>query len=165
MKPQRKNPAINLPESNGKTNMRIIKSSENKKKNPRPTHNDVQFNFWFNGRRFETLLKKTIRSTIIEELNIVMNQNAIQGKQLTLNATDNPPVLNLNNYRALTAKEIEVMDLVLLKLSNRKIAFRLKMKFNTAKTHMKNIISKLGVSDRKEACVAYRRLYNKPESS
>ena len=78
MKPQRRSPITNLPDSNGKTNMRIIKSSENKKKNPRPTHNDVQFNFWFNGRRFETLLKKTIRSTIIEELNIVMNQNAIR---------------------------------------------------------------------------------------
>lgn len=82
-----------------------------------------------------------------------------------MNPTENSPVINLNNYRALTAKEIEVMDLVLLNLSNRKIAFRLKMKFNTVKTHMKNILSKLVVSDRKEACSVYRRLYNKPESS
>ena len=165
MKPQRKNPITNLPDSNGKTNMRIIKSPANEKKNTRHTHNDVQFNFWFNGRRFENLLKKTIRSTIIEELNIVMNQNAIQGKQLTLNPTENPSVLMLNNYRALTDKEIEVMDLVLLRFSNRKIGYRLNMKINTVKNHMKNILLKLDVSDRKEACGAYRRLYDKPESS
>ena len=165
MKSQRKNPITNLPGSGGKTNMRILKPPANDRKKTRPACNDVQFTFSFNGRKFEQILKKTIRNTIIEELNIVINQNAIQGNQLTLNALENQPVLMLNNYRALTDKEIEVMDLVLLELSNRTIAFRLKMKINTVKNHMKSILSKLGVSDRKEACSAYLRLYNKPESS
>lgn len=51
----------------------------------------------------------------------------------------------------LTPREIELLNLVALGLSNREIATNLSISENTVKFHMKNIIQKLGVSNRTEA--------------
>ena len=163
MKSQQEYPAINLSGVPEKTKMRIIKSPVYGKKNSRRINNDSLFTLLLNGRKFEDLLRNSIRNIIIEEFKLVVNESENQVNEFSLNAKENLPVVMLNNYRPLTAKEIEVMDLLLLSFTNRKIGARLKMRLNTVKNHMKNIISKLGVSDRKEACSVYRRLYNKPE--
>ncbi|MDX1599970.1 MAG: response regulator transcription factor [Anaerolineales bacterium] len=51
----------------------------------------------------------------------------------------------------LTAREIELLNLVAQGQSNREIANHLSISENTVKFHMKNIIQKLGVSNRTEA--------------
>jgi len=163
MKSQQNYPAINLSGVPEKTNMRIIKSPVYGKKNSRRINNDSLFTFRINYRKLEDLLRNSIRNIIIEEFCFGVNEDEKQVNGPTLITNKGFPVLMLNNYRPLTAREIEVMDLLLLSFTNRKIGVRLKMRLNTVKNHMKNIISKLGVSDRKEACSVYRRLYNKPE--
>ena len=51
----------------------------------------------------------------------------------------------------LTSREVEVLDLVAQGLSNKDIASALGIALETAKVHVKNILFKLGVTDRTAA--------------
>jgi DNA-binding NarL/FixJ family response regulator len=53
----------------------------------------------------------------------------------------------------LTPRELEVVGLVRMGLSNRQIAEKLVISRGTAKNHVEHIIQKLGVSDRTQAVV------------
>jgi two-component system, NarL family, response regulator len=55
------------------------------------------------------------------------------------------------SLEALTSREVEVLDLVGQGLSNKDIASALGISLETAKVHVKNILAKLGVSDRTAA--------------
>lgn len=54
----------------------------------------------------------------------------------------------------LSAREIEVLGLVVAGLSNKQIAGRLQIADTTAKNHVKNILAKLNVQDRTQAATA-----------
>jgi len=54
---------------------------------------------------------------------------------------------------SLTAREVEILRLVAKGLTNRQIAQTLSVARNTARNHVQNIITKLGVSDRTQAAV------------
>lgn len=54
----------------------------------------------------------------------------------------------------LSAREIEVLELVVEGLSNKQIAYRLQIADTTAKNHVKNILAKLNVEDRTQAATA-----------
>lgn len=54
----------------------------------------------------------------------------------------------------LSAREIEVLELVVAGLSNKQIAYRLQIAPTTAKNHVKNILAKLNVKDRTQAATA-----------
>jgi DNA-binding NarL/FixJ family response regulator len=54
----------------------------------------------------------------------------------------------------LSAREIGVLELVVAGLSNKQIAYRLRIADATAKNHVKNILAKLNVQDRTQAATA-----------
>lgn len=54
----------------------------------------------------------------------------------------------------LSAREVEVLELVVAGLSNKQIAYRLQIADATAKNHVKNILAKLNVQDRTQAATA-----------
>jgi two-component system NarL family response regulator len=62
-----------------------------------------------------------------------------------------PPALQNHLESHLSAREIEVLELVVVGLSNKQIAHRLQIADATAKNHVKNILAKLNVHDRTEA--------------
>lgn len=51
----------------------------------------------------------------------------------------------------LSARELEVLELIVQGLSNKQIAWHLKIAEDTAKNHVKNILKKLGADDRTQA--------------
>ena len=53
----------------------------------------------------------------------------------------------------LTAREVEVLDLLAAGMSNEEIAASLFVSLNTVKTHLKNVYGKLGVASRTQAAV------------
>src|SRR3712207_2952240 len=59
---------------------------------------------------------------------------------------------------ALTDRELEILDLLSIGMSNQQIAQRLFLSLSTVKTHVHRIISKLEVSDRTQAAVRAIRL-------
>jgi pimeloyl-ACP methyl ester carboxylesterase/DNA-binding CsgD family transcriptional regulator len=61
------------------------------------------------------------------------------------------PVANKMPAHLLTQREIEVLGLIAEGLSNQEIAERLVISFNTVTNHVKNILGKVGASNRTEA--------------
>ncbi len=63
----------------------------------------------------------------------------------------------------LTARELEILDLIELGLTNQQIASRLSLALHTVKNHVHNMLGKLGVATRAEAVAVSRALrYAKP---
>jgi DNA-binding NarL/FixJ family response regulator len=54
----------------------------------------------------------------------------------------------------LSAREMEVLSLIVGGLANKQIAFKLNIAEHTVKNHVKNILAKLGVADRTQAATA-----------
>ncbi len=54
-------------------------------------------------------------------------------------------------HTSLSAREVEVLELIVQGLSNKQIAYHLKIAEDTAKNHVKNILKKLGADDRTQA--------------
>jgi DNA-binding CsgD family transcriptional regulator len=59
--------------------------------------------------------------------------------------------------KRLTAREREVLALIVLGRSNHEIAERLYISYRTAKTHVSNVLTKLGARDRADAAIIARR--------
>jgi DNA-binding NarL/FixJ family response regulator len=64
---------------------------------------------------------------------------------------------------SLSAREVEVLRLMMRGLSNQHIARNLLISTSTAKKHVRRVISKLGVSDRTQAAVRAIELDLRPE--
>ena len=54
----------------------------------------------------------------------------------------------------LSAREVQVLELIVSGLANKQIAYSLNIAEHTVKNHVKNILSKLGVQDRTQAATA-----------
>jgi DNA-binding NarL/FixJ family response regulator len=54
----------------------------------------------------------------------------------------------------LSAREIQVLELIVQGLANKQIAYQLSIAEHTVKNHVKNILGKLGVQDRTQAATA-----------
>ena len=162
MKPQQY-PLLDILGGGSRAKMKLVKSPGVRNSNSKRSINDLLTSLMVKGNKAEDILRRTIRKIIMEELNFFIDQNKQQESELSSGFSEKLPVMILNNYRKLTAKETEVMDLILLGFTNRKIAARLIMKLSTVKNHIKSINNKFGVNDRESACSVYRKLYNKPE--
>jgi two-component system NarL family response regulator len=56
--------------------------------------------------------------------------------------------------QVLSAREMEVLSLIVGGLANKQIAYKLNIAEHTVKNHVKNILAKLGVADRTQAATA-----------
>lgn len=77
------------------------------------------------------------------------------------------PVKAKNPQRAdptaqLTARELHILQLIIDGKSNKEIAAINFVEISTVKTHINNIYTKLGLSNRKEAINAYKNKLNQP---
>jgi two-component system, NarL family, nitrate/nitrite response regulator NarL len=83
---------------------------------------------------------------------VVLDESTARG----LAASRSPPLAPLEDV--LTARELEVLELVAEGLSNKLVAARLGISEHTAKFHVNAILAKLGVQTRTEAVVRAARL-------
>jgi two-component system nitrate/nitrite response regulator NarL len=68
-----------------------------------------------------------------------------------------------NPFEALSARELEVLRLVAIGLSNKLIARRLELQEKTVKHHVSRVLAKLKAANRTEAALLFSRL-NSPQS-
>ena len=86
-----------------------------------------------------------------EELNFALNSISKEQYEALETAA-------VNQVEKLSARELEVLRLIAVGLSNREIAEQLYLSPGTIKTHVHNICGKLGVSNRTQAVVHARDL-------
>ncbi|MGE2733876.1 LuxR C-terminal-related transcriptional regulator [Mycolicibacterium vaccae] len=87
----------------------------------------------------ESLCSPRISSILLRRLSMLAAQREPSGKELVL-----------------TAREVQILRMLELGLSNRQIADRLCIAIHTVKNHVHSVLTKLGVSNRAEAAARFR---------
>lgn len=93
-------------------------------------------------------LKRALLSQEIDTLRLQINSamgGTIENLDITLDQ------FNEGLFNALSEREFEVLKLIHTQKSNKEMADELYVSINTIKTHLRNIYSKLGISNRTEA--------------
>ncbi|MCE5258726.1 MAG: response regulator transcription factor [Chloroflexi bacterium] len=95
-----------------------------------------------------------LKNTSIDELSEAIHAAYLGRPRLTLEALNvlvDQPVKNVPHASVLTPREIKVLGLIVEGCSNQQIAERLMLNLSTVKTHISNILLKLGATNRVEA--------------
>lgn len=163
MKQQHEYPALKLAGKHINSDFKLIKTPADGKMNLRQVKNDVIFTVRFDVHQFAGIIRNVIRNYFFEDFKLVVNDKENHLNSISPDSEEKLPILMLNNYRPLTSREIEIMDLLLLGYIRKQIATKLNMNFNTLKNQFKRIYFKLGVRSKEDADTVYRKLYNKPK--
>jgi DNA-binding NarL/FixJ family response regulator len=103
------------------------------------------------------LLKDVRPTDLIDAIRLVAAGNALLGPTVTqrlLERFAEPEPAAAELPTSLTERELEILQLVAAGLSNAEIAERLVVSETTVKTHVSNLLRKLGVRDRVQAVIA-----------
>jgi DNA-binding NarL/FixJ family response regulator len=106
------------------------------------------------------LLKDVRPTELVDAIRVVASGNALLGptaieRLLTrFSAPADPPLTETVAVGSLTDREAEILQLLANGLSNAEIAARLVVSEATVKTHVSNLLRKLGVRDRVQAVIA-----------
>jgi DNA-binding NarL/FixJ family response regulator len=105
------------------------------------------------------LLKDVRPLDLVEGIRLVANGNALLGPTVTRRllerfAGERPPGDAAEAVATLTEREREILRLLACGLSNAELAQRLFLGETTVKTHVSNVLRKLGVRDRVQAVIA-----------
>lgn len=97
------------------------------------------------------LLKKTAPEKIFEAIREVIEGGAPMSPSIAKRVIDSFQPVKTGNQYDLTERELEVLQLLSKGHSTKAIADKLKIAFNTVRSHLKNIYAKLHVNCGKEA--------------
>jgi DNA-binding NarL/FixJ family response regulator len=118
------------------------------------------------------LLKDVRPDALVDGIRVVARGDALLAPTVTRRMLDRfaaPPRADLerpDSLDELTGRELEILELVALALSNAEIAERLVVSEATVKTHVSSVLRKLGLRDRVQAVVfAYESGVARPGSS
>jgi DNA-binding NarL/FixJ family response regulator len=106
------------------------------------------------------LLKDVRPNELVDAIRVVAGGNALLGPTAIerllarFAAPDDPPLTETIAVGSLTDRETETLQLLASGLSNAEIAVRLVVSETTVKTHVSNLLRKLGVRDRVQAVIA-----------
>jgi DNA-binding NarL/FixJ family response regulator len=106
------------------------------------------------------LLKDVRPADLVDAIRVVASGNALFGPTAVNRLVERfqPPLrrgaLDDNAIAALTTREVEILRLVAAGLSNAEIAASLVVSETTVKSHVSNLLRKLGVRDRVQAVIA-----------
>jgi DNA-binding NarL/FixJ family response regulator len=103
------------------------------------------------------LLKDVRPTELVDAIRVIATGNALLGPTALgrlLERFGTPPSQNGAALPALTDRERQILQLVAEGLSNAEIASRLVLSEATIKTHVSNLLRKLGVRDRVQAVIA-----------
>jgi DNA-binding NarL/FixJ family response regulator len=106
------------------------------------------------------LLKDVRPNELVDAIRVVASGSALLGPTAIerllarFSAPDDPPLTVTIAVGSLTDRETETLRLLAIGLSNAEIAARLVVSEATVKTHVSNLLRKLGVRDRVQAVIA-----------
>jgi DNA-binding NarL/FixJ family response regulator len=106
------------------------------------------------------LLKDVRPNELVDAIRVVASGNALLGPTAIerllarFSVPDDPPLTETIAVGSLTDRETETLQLLANGLSNAEIAAKLVVSEATVKTHVSNLLRKLGVRDRVQAVIA-----------
>lgn len=86
-------------------------------------------------------------------------------EEISVNGKDNNPYLHSYKYKSLTAREVEIMNILILGKLNKEIADALNLSIDTVRAHLRHIFPKLNTENRAEAIVEYLKITGKIKST
>ncbi|MCM1981689.1 response regulator [Lyngbya confervoides] len=96
----------------------------------------------------------TIASVVLRQVRDTVNSSKAESAERTIEIDAVAPELeSLLQNTPLTGREMEILELIVSGNSNSAIAEKLYITLGTVKTHVRNILNKLGVDDRTQAAV------------
>lgn len=105
------------------------------------------------------LLKRTRPEDLLAAVHTIATGESLLSPSVTRRVIDRlaqqpaPELVNTAQLAALTPREREVLDLLARGLSNREIAALLTVEESTIRTHVKQVLAKLGLRDRIQAVI------------
>jgi DNA-binding NarL/FixJ family response regulator len=104
------------------------------------------------------LLKDVRPAELVDAIRVIASGNALLGPSATARllerfAASEAPLPSPSLIRSLTEREVETLALIANGLSNAEIAAALVVSETTVKTHVSNLLRKLGVRDRVQAVI------------
>lgn len=107
------------------------------------------------------LLKDVRRDDLVHAVRVIAAGEAMLAPSITRTliaeftsrATDRPPAPSADRLGALTAREQETLEMIARGLTNAEIAKAMVVSEHTVKTHVSNVLSKLGLRDRIQAVI------------
>jgi DNA-binding NarL/FixJ family response regulator len=97
------------------------------------------------------VLKDTSISTIINAIQAIVDGARVMSGSVADRLYRMVSSKPNESYDGLTAREVEVLKLVAMGLSNKQIAFRLQVSGKTVSNHVSNVYEKLGIQGRSQA--------------
>jgi DNA-binding NarL/FixJ family response regulator len=93
---------------------------------------------------------------------MLFSQIAREAASSPVSGTISPPyaISDDDDLATLTARELQILEMVARGLQNRTIAAEFSLSEHTVKVHLHNIIGKLGVRNRSEAAACFRKGMN-----
>jgi len=102
-------------------------------------------------------LVNSLRRVVHGEAALSRRLTSILVNQVSKQTTGEPSLERNPKLNLLTKREMDVLSEIVRDASNKEIALKLKISVNTVKNHIGNILSKLDVSNRREAASIARK--------
>lgn len=105
-----------------------------------------------------------LEKSLNEDVRSVGNDSQNTIENLSDNGKDNNPDMQYDKYKSLTAREVEIMNILVRGKLNKEIANELDLHTDTVRAHLRHIFPKLNTENRAEAIVEYLKITGKVKS-
>ena len=122
-------------------------------------HNKIELSIQVEQPQVTDLFRYLLERALKDHFGFSCPKDEDSGPESSVNKAEKISRFRIDRKSALSKREIEILQKLSMGWSHSKIARHFKLTINTVKSHLQSVYLKLGVSNRLEAAVEYRKLF------